>query len=82
MPPARATPIRSRFRSPDGKIRLYGVVGGAPATHAVFCRRRKGDGWFLNKGYESREAAVKAIAAIDPAWVIDVDYVIVEREPV
>jgi hypothetical protein len=58
------------------------MAGGIAATHAVFCKRPGGDGWFLSKGYESREAAMRAIAAIDLAWVIDVDFMIVECEPI
>jgi hypothetical protein len=58
------------------------MVGGAPATHAVFCKRPKRDGWVLSRAYESREAAMEAIATTDEAWVIDVDFVIVECEPV
>lgn len=72
---------RSRFRSPDGTTKLCAGVGGLPATHAVFCKRTGQDGWFLDKGYGSREAALEAIATIDPALVVDLDYLIVEREP-
>jgi len=57
------------------------MPGEIPPTHAVFCKRASGRGWFLNKGYRSGEAAREAIAAINPAWISDVDYVIVEREP-
>jgi hypothetical protein len=75
------TVARSRFRSPDGDIRIARVSGGTPATHAVFCKRASGNGWFLNQAYKSQEAAVEAIAAINPAWLSEVDYIIVEREP-
>jgi hypothetical protein len=75
------TVARSHFRSPDGHIRIARVSGGTPATHAVFCKRASGDGWFLTRAYKSQEAAAEAIAAINPAWVSEVDYVIVESEP-
>ena len=82
MSALRSPVVRSRFRSPDGKIRLCSAQEGASLTHAVFCKRPTGTGWFLNRVYESREAAQDAISVVDPAWVIDVDYIIVEREPV
>jgi hypothetical protein len=58
------------------------MVDGMPATHAVFCKRPKDDGWFLARAYESRDAAMKAIAATDIPGLIGVDYLIVECEPV
>ena len=57
------------------------LIRRTPATHAVFCKRANGKGWFLTKAYESHDAAREAIAAINPAWVSDVDYLIVECEP-
>jgi hypothetical protein len=81
MPVERKPTARSRFRSPDGKMILYRAADGTCATHAVFSKRPRRRGWYLTKGYESREAAENAISTIDPAWVIDVDYMIVEREP-
>ena len=81
MSEKRPTFSRARFRSPDGNIRIGRVPGGIPATHAVFCKRAKGKGWFLSKAYQTQEAARAAITTINPAWISDVDYVIVEREP-
>jgi hypothetical protein len=75
------TVSRSRFRSPDGNIKIARVPGKTPATHAVFCKRVNGEGWSLNRAYKSHDAAKEAIAAINPAWVSEVDYVIVECEP-
>jgi hypothetical protein len=69
----------SRFRAPDGKMSICRVPGDISPTHAVFCKRAKGEGWFLSKAYHTQE---DAIAAISPAWISDVDYVIVEREPI
>jgi hypothetical protein len=64
-------PLPSRFRSPDGNM----------VTHALFCKHPKEARWILSRGYQNREAAEQAIAQLDPADSMNVDYVIVEREP-
>jgi hypothetical protein len=50
-------------------------------THALFCKHPKEARWILSRGYQNREAAEQAIAQLDPADSMNVDYVIVEREP-
>jgi hypothetical protein len=78
MAPDLISVTRSRFRSPDGKIRACTTTGGGAATHAIFCKRVKSGGWFLSSRYGSCEAAIAASDKID--GVQDVDYVIVECE--
>jgi len=77
----RSTVSRSRFRSPDGNIRIARLPGETPPTHAIFCKPASRKGWSLNRAYQSQEAAREAVATINPAWISEVDYVIVECEP-
>jgi hypothetical protein len=78
--PKRVRPLPSRFRSPDGNMVLCRSTVGI-VTHAPFCKHPKKARWILSRGYQNRKAAEQAIAQIDPADSMNVDYVIVEREP-
>lgn len=78
--PPRYPRSKSRFRAPDGTIKLGSLPGPTPPTHALLCRRMNGKGWFLSKAYESHDAVKNAISEVTGEAIAD-DLLIVEREP-
>lgn len=72
--------FRSYFRAPNGQLVASSLFSAHP-NHAVMCRLKQSERWFVHHAYVDRQTAEDDVAKQRFSWEVrSVDHVIVDRE--